>query len=67
MRMFDEVVNDITKDGYCVELDKDRLRQVFEMLTPEIRWEGTYYGWNTSWVWPKVCETVHEYMKEWHC
>ncbi|PEZ62980.1 hypothetical protein CN370_07995 [Bacillus cereus] len=67
MKTFDEVVNDITKDGYCVELDKHRLRQVFEALSPQTRWNGIYHGWQQWSVWNEVCETVHEYMEEWHC
>ena len=61
--MFDEVVNDITKDGYCVELTEEECRKVFEMLTPWIRWKGACYGWDTSWVWSEVCETTHKYMQ----
>lgn len=67
MRQFDEVVNEIAKDGYCVELDKYRLKQVFDSLHPHTRWSGTYYGWQTQSVWEEVCKATHMYMEEWHC
>jgi len=63
MKAFDEVVNDITKDAYCVELTEAELRKVFEMLDNEIRWEGTYHGWEIWGLWREVCNTVHKYMK----
>ncbi|PFY49065.1 hypothetical protein [Bacillus toyonensis] len=64
MRAFNEVVNDITNDGYCVELDEHRLKQVFEALSHQTRWNGTYHGWQENSVWNEVCETVHQYMKD---
>ncbi|PFK68266.1 hypothetical protein COJ25_17165 [Bacillus cereus] len=67
MKMFDEVVNDITKDGYCVELTQEPLRQIFDMLPYDTKWNGVYHGWQEWSVWKEVCEVVHQYMREWHC
>lgn len=64
MRTFEEVVNDIAKEGYCLELDKYRLKQVFNSLHPHVIWCGTYWGWQSNDVWKEVCEAVHKYMQE---
>lgn len=63
MRMFDEVVNDITKDGYCVELTEEELRRLFEQLSPDLRWEGVYHGWEQWDLWQELCKEVHKYMR----
>jgi len=63
MRMFDEVVNDITKDGYCVELNAKEMRCLFESIPRDLRWEGTYWGWDQHGIWQGVCEEVHKYMQ----
>lgn len=63
MKTFEEVVNEITKEGYCERLSKGELRKIFESLSPEQRWEGVYYGWEQWGFWQEICEVVHKYMQ----
>lgn len=63
MKTFEEVVNEITKEGYCVELPEEELQKIFESLSPKQRWEGTYHGWEQWGFWQEICETVHKYMQ----
>ena len=63
MRSFEEVVNDITNVGYCVELTEQGLRKVFEQLPDNLRWEGVYHGWVQWDIWQQLREEVHKYME----
>lgn len=63
MKTFEEVVNDITREGYCIGLPEEELRTIFESLSPEQRWKGTYHGWDTWGFWQEVCKEVHKYMQ----
>ncbi|MGY0013261.1 hypothetical protein [Bacillus anthracis] len=63
MKYFDDVVNEVT-DEYGVDLSGEEMRKIFESLSPDLRWEGTYYGWHKFSIKQDVIASVHKYMQE---
>lgn len=63
MKTFEEVVNDIVWEGYCERLDEEELRNVFDLLSPEVRWTGTYWGWQTYSIWNDIYNATNKYMR----
>ena len=63
MKTFEEIVKKVANEyGEC--LTDKQVREVWESLSPEMQWQGTYYGWNQWSINQDIIQVTHKYMLE---